>query len=240
MGKAWMKSFVGTIVALTLAAAPERPASAITVFDPTNYAQNILQATRALEEINNQIRQIEQQAQMLAHNPLQLSPELSQSINQARELFASAQGITFEIARMSDQLHQLYPDTWANSDLSQIGDRTQRWLQEDRSAVENAMQAEARAAQSIHGIEGGIERALQSSANAQGQTGVGQAANQLLGINAAELAEIHALLIAQGRALETERLERIAREERAAQIERQAFPTQSNFTLDPARSAFEH
>jgi P-type conjugative transfer protein TrbJ len=88
-------------------------------------------------------------------------------------------------------------------------------------------------------MQGRVDQALQSSADAQGQTGVGQATNQLLGINAAQLAEIHALLIAQGRALETERLERVASQQRALEIQRRAFPTQTAVTLAPSRSAFE-
>jgi P-type conjugative transfer protein TrbJ len=240
MRTAWNGSFGALVMALALALMISRSANAITVFDPTNYAQNILQATRALEQINNQIRQIEQQAQMLTRNRLQLSPELSQSIDQARQLFSTAQGLTFQVNQMSQQLHQLYPETWENFDLGQIGDRTEQWLSQDRAAIESSMQAEARAAQSIQDMQGRIDRALQSSADAEGQTGVGQATNQLLGINAAQLAEIHALLIAQGRALETERLERIAREQRAGEIQRRAFPTQSNVNVDPARSAFDH
>lgn len=42
------------------------------VYDPTNYAQNVLQAARALEQINNQITSLQNEAQML--------------INQARNL----------------------------------------------------------------------------------------------------------------------------------------------------------
>jgi P-type conjugative transfer protein TrbJ len=211
----------------------------MTVIDPTNLAQNLLQATRALEQINNQIRQIEQQASMLAQNPLQLSPELTQSIGQARELFSTAQGLTFQVDQMSDQLRDLYPATWDDFDLGQIADRSQAWLREDRSAVERAMQAESRAAQELHGTQDRVNRALQSSASAQGQTGVGQATNQLLGINAAQLTEIHALLIAQSRALNTERMERLAREERALAVQRRAFPTQGSTTTTPTRSAFE-
>src|SRR5215475_7715307 len=138
------------VATLTLAAslilAPIPQAGAITVIDPTNLAQNILQATRALEQINNQIRQIEQQAQMLTRNPLQLSPELQQSISQARQLFTSAQGLTFQVRQ-----------------------RTQQWLSQDRAAVENSMQAESRAAESIAAMQGRIDQALQSSANAEGQ-----------------------------------------------------------------------
>lgn len=35
------------------------------VFDPSNYAENIVQAARALEQINNQIASLQNEAQML-------------------------------------------------------------------------------------------------------------------------------------------------------------------------------
>jgi conjugal transfer/entry exclusion protein len=60
----------------------------------------------------------------------------------------------------------------------------------------------------------------------------------LLGINAAQLAEIHTLLVAQSRALTTERMERVAREQRAQEIQRRAFPGRSDAALTPARNAF--
>lgn len=209
------------------------------VYDPTNYAQNLLSATRALEQIRNQIRQIEQATAMLRTNPLQLSPELSQSIASARALFAEAQGIAFEVESLGDDLRALYPETWEDFDLDALMAQSDRWMAESRASLERAMEAEARAARSIEEAGGRIDRALQSSSGAEGQTGAIQAGNQLLGIQASQLVEIRALLVAQGRALETERMERLAREERAREIQRRAFPTQSTATTTPTRSAFE-
>src|SRR5690606_5242104 len=123
--------------------------------------------------------------------------------------------------------------------LDQILGQSDQWMAESRASLERAMQAEARAAASIERAQGHIDRALQSSAGSEGQTGAIQAGNQLLGVSAAQLTEIHALLIAQGRALETERMERLAREERAREIQRRAFPAQSSAATAPARSAFE-
>ena len=214
------------------------PAPAMTVYDPTNYAQNVLQAARALEQIHNQIQQIEQQARMLTKNPLQLSPELSQSIGAARELFDAAKGIAFEMDRVSDDLRTLYPETWDDFELDQIGARTDQWLKEDRIALERSMRAEAQAAQSIGNVQERIDKALKSSADADGQTGATQASNQLLGINASQLAQIQSLLAAQSRALTTERLERVAREQRAQEIQRRAFPTGAGDFGAPARSSF--
>jgi P-type conjugative transfer protein TrbJ len=240
MLKHWRGRAAASLMLGVLSLTPTEPAHAITVFDPTNYAQNILQATRALEQIHNQISQIDQAARMLAQNPLQLSPELASDIASARQLFSQAQGIAFDLNRVSQDFRSLYPDQWANMNLGDMLAQSDRWLSQDRQSVQSAMEAEARAAQAIGQSQSQIERALQSSSGAQGQTGAIQASNQLLGVTASELAQIHALLIAQGRALETERMERIAREERAAEIQRRAFPTQSTVSLDPARSAFNH
>lgn len=234
-----MKQIKSAALAALLISAP-LSTSALTVYDPANYAQNVLQAAHALEQIHNQIQQIEQQTRMLTKNPLQLSPELSASIGQARDLFHAAKGIAFEMDRISDDLRTLYPRTWDDFDLDQIGARTDQWLAEDRNALERVVRAEAQAAQSLEKTQSSIDKALKSSADADGQTGAVQASNQLLGINATQLAQIQALLVAQSRALTTERLGRVARENRAKQIQQSAFPTEPPATLAPARSAFDH
>jgi P-type conjugative transfer protein TrbJ len=51
---------VGALVTCT-----PRSAAQLTVFDPSNLQQNLLSATRALEQINNQVRQLQNQALML-------------------------------------------------------------------------------------------------------------------------------------------------------------------------------
>ena len=234
-----LRSLVMFGFAAIVAATPMAPARAqMTVIDPTNLAQNLLQATRALQQINNQIRQIEQATQMLRQNPLQLSPELTQSISEARELFDTAQGIAFEVNQVGENLRTLYPETWEDFDLAGVLQQSERWEQESRESLQRAMEAEARAARSIEGSRNRIDRALQSSSSAEGQTGAIQASNQLLGVTASQLAEIHALLIAQGRSLETERMERLAREERAREIQRRAFPSETTRSTEPARTAF--
>lgn len=235
--KNFQSSMAGlALLALSLAAAPAK--AQIPVIDPANLAQSLIQAAQGLEQIHNQITQIEQQTQMLARNPLQLSPELSQDIGEARDLFNRARAIAFQVNQIENQIEALYPETYEQFDLSSISERTDQWLAEDRSNLERAMQAEARAAQSLQSTRGRLDRALSASASAEGQTSAVQAGNQLLGINASQLAEIQALLVAQSRALSSERMERVAREQRAQEIQRRAFPTRSQGDLTPARTAF--
>ena len=63
----------GCALALGIAA-PSSPANAqLTVFDPSNYAQNILTAARTLQQVNQQIQQLQNEAQMLANQGKNLS-----------------------------------------------------------------------------------------------------------------------------------------------------------------------
>ena len=227
------------LLGAALLAVPVLPAHAqLPVIDPANLAQSIIQAAHMVEQINNQVAQLRNQAQMLARNPLQLSPELSRSIDEARALFETAEGIAFDIRRIGADLEALYPATWEDFDLEGVLAQSDRWMRESRASLQTAMEMEARAAQSIGQSRERIATALGSSASAEGQTSAVQAGNQLLGIQATQLTEIHALLIAQGRALEAERMERLAREERAGEIRRRAFPSTRRDTPPPARTAF--
>lgn len=230
---------LAVLMTMSVFAMPATPARAqIPVIDPANLAQSIVQVANMVEQVKNQVLQIEHAAAMLRQNPLQLSPEISNSILEARTLFQSAQGIAFEANQLGEDIRALYPHTWEEFDLDQVLGQSDAWLHESRASLERAMEAEARAAQALERSRGQIDRAMSSSSAAEGQTGAIQASNQLLGVQAQQLAQIQSLLIAQGRALQTERMERLAREERAREIQRRAFPTEGVRNLEPARTAF--
>src|SRR6266542_1182340 len=80
-----------------LPAAPA--AAALPVFDVTNYAQNLLQASRALEQINNQLSSLQNEAAMLQNMARNLKaidfPQLQQirsAMQRIDQLMAQAQG----------------------------------------------------------------------------------------------------------------------------------------------------
>src|SRR5258708_1449900 len=60
-------AFAPITLALAIGSAPPAAAQAV-VFDPSNYSQNILTAARALQQINNQIRSLQNQALMLVNS----------------------------------------------------------------------------------------------------------------------------------------------------------------------------
>src|SRR5689334_10046606 len=75
-GGSRMKSLSSMLVASLLATAVSvTPAQAQwTVFDPQNYAQNLLTAARALQQVNNQIQALQNQALMLQNMSTNLNP----------------------------------------------------------------------------------------------------------------------------------------------------------------------
>lgn len=230
---------VGVLLAASahvLMAAPAR--AQLAVIDPANLAQSIMQVSHMVEQVTNQIQQIEQQTRMLARNPLQMSGDLTRSLGEARSLFNVASGLAFEADRLSGEIRTLYPETYAAHSLGEVGPRSQAWLEQSRLSLERAMLAEAGAAAAVGRASGRIDQALSASAGAEGQTSATQAGNQLLGVTATQLAEIHTLLAAQGRALSVERMERVAREQRALEVQRRAFPARRPVSPAPARSAF--
>jgi P-type conjugative transfer protein TrbJ len=233
-----LAALIAAALPLTATLLPVPAAAQIAVYDPAVHAQSVLSAARALEQIRHQIAAIEQQARMLERNQLDLSPELSRSIKDARALFAEADALAFDISKIAGDIETLYPETWEAYDLESVLAQSQRWRAASRASLARAMQAEARAAESINDTSGRLQSALSASQAAEGQTGAIQAGNQLQALSAAQLAEIHSLLVLQGRALQTERMERLAREERAEEIQRRAFPSTKAPASDPARSAF--
>ena len=86
------------------------------VYDPSNYSQNILTAARTLEQINNQIRQLQNQATSLINEarnlqslPLTMLAPLQQQIQQTQQLLARAQGDAASFDKVYEQ-YKLAPE----------------------------------------------------------------------------------------------------------------------------------
>ncbi len=114
------------VLSVTLAAALSvsllavQPASALTVFDPSNFVQNTLTAVRTLEQINNQIRQLQNEAQMLINQARNLASLPFNVVNQLRStlatterLIAQAKGLAYDVADMDAMFSRLYPEQYA-------------------------------------------------------------------------------------------------------------------------------
>ena len=183
------------------------PAHAIIVFDPSNYAQNVLTAARALQQITNQITSLQNEAQglinqarNLASLPYSSLQQLQQSVQRTQQLLAQAQNIAFDVKQIDRAFQSTYGKASISaSDQQLIADARTRW-QNTVGGLQDAMRVQA-------GVVGNIDtnRAQMSALIGQSQGATGalqatQAGNQLLALQAQQLADLTALMAANGRA----------------------------------------
>ncbi|TKT82444.1 P-type conjugative transfer protein TrbJ [Aquamicrobium sp. LC103] len=211
-------------IGLTLAA----PASALIVYDPTNYSQNLLSAVRALEQINNQITSIQNEAQMLINQAKNLTSldfsalnDLKQTIAKTKSLIDQAQGLSFDIDSMEQQFKQLYPQEYAasvsNDDMVQQA--RERW-ERSREALETAMLMQSQVSENLGADEGTLGDLVNRSQSAAGILEATQATNQLLALQAKQAIDAARLKLAQDRAVAAEQARAITEEERAREVRR--------------------
>jgi uncharacterized protein YoxC len=91
-----------------LVIAPAPASGQVLVYDPSNYAQNVLQAARALQQINNQITSLQNQTQMLLNQAKNLASlpysslqAIEQSIARTQQLVSQAQRLGYDISQIT-------------------------------------------------------------------------------------------------------------------------------------------
>src|SRR5690606_503008 len=85
------------------------------VYDPTNYAQNVLTAARSLEQITHQITSLQNEAQMLINQaknlaslPFSALQQIQQSVQKTQQLLQQAQNIAFDVQKIDQAFQSQY------------------------------------------------------------------------------------------------------------------------------------
>ncbi len=202
----------GVLAALMLSAAAVPlavPAVAqLAVFDPTNYAQNILQATRALEAVNNQIKSLQNEAQMIKDMATQLKKldvsallKLNKDLAAINDLMKAAKGIAFTLddtrAAFKAQFPAAYDLSITHKGLS--GQAEARW-QSAMDAFQQTIEVQSRISEGLQADAGTLNDLLKASEKAEGGLQAQQATNQLSALLAKQQMQIATLMAAQYRA----------------------------------------
>lgn len=210
---------------------PATPAHAqITVFDPGNYSQNILTAARTLQQINNQIQSLQNEANMLLNQAKNLSrvsfPELDalrQTMQQIDTLMGQAQGINFRVDGLDQQFRALFPNDLNSAlrgDAQVIAARNR--LDTAMAAYKQTMGVQAQVVENVTADARSLDALVARSQGAEGALQVGQATNQLLALSAKQQFQIQNMMAAQYRAETTEAARR-AQEETDARAAAKRF-----------------
>lgn len=206
-------------LAVALAAGP---AGAIIVFDPSNYAQNVLTAARALQQINNQIAALQNQAQSLVNQarnlaslPFSSLQRLQDQVQRTRQLLQQAQRLAYNVQSIDQAFAARYRavDLGA-SDQALVGAARERW-RDSVAGFEDALKVQAGVVGNIDGARDQMSQLVEASQSATGALQAAQAGNQLLALQTQQLTDLTALLAAQGRAQDLEAARRAAAEDQA-------------------------
>jgi P-type conjugative transfer protein TrbJ len=213
------------IVAGVLACCSPQSAAQLTVFDPANYQENLLSAARALEQINNQVRQLQAQAQMILRmdqNLLQLgstiSPDLQRTLADIQTQLRAGDGIALRLQATQSGYERLFPREVSTSlSTDDVLRNAKSRSDEEYAALRRAALLQGRIADSVDGDVRLLGDAMARSKNAAGALEVAQAGNELTGLSVKQSLQLQSLLAAQQRAEAFARARDLATEEEARQ-----------------------
>jgi len=178
------------------------------VYDPSSYAQNVLQAARALQQINNQITSLQNQTQMLlnqaknlANLPYSSLQTIVQSLERTQQLLKEAQRVAYDVNQIDQAFKRLYPQGYTGATSSQqlVSDAKERW-QNSLAAYQDAMRVQAGAVGNLDTTRTETDALVSSSQSAVGALQAVQAGNQLVALQTRQLADLTAVIASQSRA----------------------------------------
>ena len=216
-----------TAVALGLLVTTALPTAsrALTVFDPLNYQENLLSAARALEQINNQVRLLQGQAQMLLkmdQNLLRLgstiSPDLLRSLAGIQAHLRAGEGIALQLRSTEAAYERLFPKqvSVALSTDDLLRNAKTRW-EEEYAALRRAALLQGQIGDGIEADTHLLGDAMARSRGAAGALEVAQAGNELTALSVKQSLALQGLLAAQYRADTIAKARELAAEEEAKQ-----------------------
>ena len=219
------------VSALTLFLGTPTPAHAQwAVFDAANFSQNILTAARELQQIQNEVTSLQNEAQMLINQARNLASlpysslqQLTSTIQRTQQLLSQAQGIAYNVANIQSQFQNLYPTGYTGSTSSaQLITQAQTRWQNTLSGFQDALKTQATVVGNINTAQTQVNALVSSSQGATGALQATQAGNQLLALVSQQLADVIALLAAQGRAQSLQGAQ-VAAGQNQAQVQLQRF-----------------
>ena len=194
-------------VLVGVVSAPLSASAQVTVYDPTNYAQNLLTAAHTLQQVNQQITALQNQAQMLINQgknlaslPYSALSMLQADITRTQSLLAQVQTITFNANAINDAFGAQYGATPLSTSNAALVARAQARWQTTVNALQDTLRIQAGVVGNITTTNTQMSALVTASQSATGALQAAQSGNQLLALITKELADLIGLMAAQSRA----------------------------------------
>jgi P-type conjugative transfer protein TrbJ len=215
-----------------------RSAAQLNVFDPANYQENLLSAARALEQINNQVRQLQNQVLMIQRmdqNLMRLgstmSPDLQRTLGDIQAQLRAGEGIALRLQATQSGYEQLFPRqvSAAISADDVLRNAKSRW-DEEYAAFRRSALLQGQIADGIDADTRLLADAMARSRDAAGALEATQAGNELTALSVKQSLALQSLLAAQHRAETLSRARDLATEDEARQRFKSFVGTGSAYT----------
>jgi len=206
------KKLAALMLTGAIALAPMQPAYALfgvgdVVIDPTNLAQNILTAARTLEMINNQITQLQNEAQMLINQGRNLTnlphsslARLQSIMRQTEDLLGEAQRVRYVVSEIERVFSEQYGDAAATGDFAAMNAIAEARWRTSVAGYEDALKVQAGVVGNIEATRTELSTLVSQSQGAVGALQAAQAGNQLLALQSQQMTDLTAAIAAQNRA----------------------------------------
>ncbi|MBA4788664.1 MAG: P-type conjugative transfer protein TrbJ [Rhizobiales bacterium] len=239
-----LSAFAVALLTAPLALSPvlSPPAQALTVYDPWNYAQNMMSAARALEQINNQITSLQNEAQMLINQARNLASlphsslqQIQQSVQRTQQLLGQAQSIAFDVGQIDQAFQQRYGNIpLSASDADLIAGARSRW-QTTVGGLQDALRVQAGVVGNVDANRAEMATLVGQSQGATGALQATQAGNQLLALQSQQLSDLIAVMSANGRAAALSEAERATAAEQGREQRRRFLTPGAGYQAGNAR-----
>jgi P-type conjugative transfer protein TrbJ len=195
------------------------------VYDPSNYAENLLTAASELQQVNQNIQSLENQATMLINQAKNLASlpysslgQLYSSIQRTEQLLTQAQNIAYSVTTIDQAFSQVYPQSYSGStsNTQLLADAQTRW-QNARAGYQDSMNVQAGVVQNLQNVQTQISALISSSQSASGALQAAQSGNQLIGLAAQQLADLTGVITAMARAQSLDNASRLESEAQGQQ-----------------------
>lgn len=215
-------------------------ANADIVYDPWNYKQNYIATLRALQQINNQVKAIQNQIDMLkrmdqnlASSGQTIAPQLQQQLAQITGALQSGSAIALKLRDSETSFAKLYPKEFANLSAETSIQQTKARWSETLESVKRSGLLEAATADGLAAATETLTTLLARSRAAPGALEAAQAGNELQGLTLKHQLQLQALLAARSRSETADRARRLAAEEEARVRLRSFLGSGSAYAVHP-------
>jgi P-type conjugative transfer protein TrbJ len=180
----------------------------MTVFDPANFQQNLLSAARALEQINNQVLLLQNQALMIARMDQNLvrlgatlSPDLQRTLSALQGQLTAGEGVALRLSATQSGYEQLCPKQASAALTSDdaLRNAKARW-DEAHAVFQRTAFVQGQVADGISSDTSLLAAAMGRSRDAAGALEAVQAGNELTSLNVKQSLALLGLLAAQSTA----------------------------------------